>query len=250
MAFDPFFYALAVPVVIFMGISKGGFGDVATFAATPILALAIDPGLALGLVLPLLMVMDVGALRAYRGRWHGPSVRVLVLGAVPGVGLGLMFFTVADPDHLRLAIGALALAYVGWQAARALGWVTIRPRPFDARKGVAAGATGGFTSFVAHAGGPPVAMFLLGQGMDKTTYQATSVATFAAFNLFKLVPYAMLGIFTAETLVADLVLMPVAAAGIWLGVKAHRLVPERAFFAVTFLFLAATGARLVWLGMA
>lgn len=249
MPFDPLFYALAVPVVIFMGISKGGFGDVATFAATPLLALAIDAQLALGLVLPLLMAMDLGVLRAYRWRWQMPSVRVLILGGLPGVGLGVLFYRFADPDLMRLAIGVLALGFIGWQMARTRGWIRFRPRPFDARLGVLAGATSGFTSFVAHAGGPPAAMFLLGQGLDKTTYQATSAITFWAINLVKVVPYAMLGIFTAETLVADLVLLPVALAGIWLGVTAHRLVPERVFFLVTYSALGLAGVRLIWDGL-
>jgi len=249
MPFDPIFYALAVPVVAFMGVSKGGFGDAGIFAATPILALALDPGTALGLVLPLLMAMDLGALAAYRGRWHRPSVRALVLGALPGIGLGILFYRLADPDLLRLALGLLAFAFIAWQGAKARGWLAPRPRPFDARLAMAAGAAGGLTSFLAHAGGPPVAVFLLGQGLDKTAYQATLVAAFAVFNVLKIVPYVLLGMFTAETLAADLVLLPAAVAGVWLGVKAHRAVPERAFFAFTYVMLALAGARLIWDGL-
>lgn len=249
MPFDPLFYALAVPVVVFMGVSKGGFGDVATFAATPILAMTIDAQLALGLVLPLLMAMDLGMLRAYRWRWQVPSARVLILGGLPGVGLGVVFYELADPDLLRLAIGILALGFIAWQVARMRGWVRIAPRPFDARTGLVAGAASGFTSFVAHAGGPPAAIFLLGQGLDKTAYQATSAITFWAINVAKVVPYAMLGIFTAETLLADLILLPVALAGIWLGVTAHRLVPERIFFLITYAALGLAGVRLIWDGL-
>lgn len=245
MAFDPFFLALAVPAILFAGISKGGFGDVATFAATPVLALAIDPAAALGLMLPLLMAMDLGALRAWRGRWHGPSAAALIAGALPGVGLGVLFWQVADADLLRVVIGAMSLAFVAFQISRAAGWLRVRPRAFSRAEGLAAGAAGGFASFIAHAGGPPVAIFLLGQGMDKTTYQATAVISFWAINVFKAVPYAFLGIFTLETLLAGLVLLPVALAGIWLGVRAHRLIPERGFFAVTYLLLTAAGLKLL-----
>ncbi len=245
MAFDPVFLALAVPTVLLAGISKGGFGDVATFAATPLLTLAIDPAAALGLMLPLLMAMDLGALHAYRGRWHRPSVAALVLGALPGVALGALFWRIADADLLRLLIGAMSLAFVAFQLARAAGWLVLPPRPFVRSEGVGAGVVAGFTSFIAHAGGPAVAIFLLRLGLDKTAFQATAVASFWAINAFKAVPYGFLGIFTAETLLADAVLLPVAMLGLWLGVRAHRVIPERVFFAVTYLLLAAAGAKLV-----
>ncbi|TCP22781.1 sulfite exporter TauE/SafE [Rhodovulum adriaticum] len=125
-----------------------------------------------------------------------------------------------------------------------------RVRPFQARAGLAAGVVAGFTSFVSHAGGPPVAVFLLAQGLSKTVYQATTVLVFWAINLFKFVPYAFLGIFTAQTLLADLVLAPVALLGAWLGVRAHRLVPEGLFFGITYVALTLTGLRLIWVAVA
>jgi uncharacterized protein len=53
------------------------------------------------------------------------------------------------------------------------------------------------------------------------------VIVFFAINIAKVVPYAALGIFTEETLWANLLLAPAALAGAWAGVKAHRMVPER-----------------------
>ena len=59
------FFAVAIPAVIFAGISKGGFGSGAAFAASSILALVLTPGEALGLMLPLLMLIDFATLRPY-----------------------------------------------------------------------------------------------------------------------------------------------------------------------------------------
>ena len=119
-------------------------------------------------------------------------------------------------------------------------------RPLPGWAGVLAGVVAGFTSFVSHAGGPPAAAYLLSQRLDKTTFQATTVLTFWVYNIVKFVPYAFLGIFTAETLLIDLVLAPVAVFGAWLGVRAHRIVSERAFFAVTYVLLTLTGGKLIW----
>lgn len=243
---DPVVLGLIAAGVIFAGISKGGFGSGAAFAATPLIALAVDPRTALGIMLPLLMVMDVAAVKSYWRQWHAPSALALVLGAVPGVALGAVLYRVADADLLRLLIGAVALAFVAYQLARQAGLLRIAARPFRWGAGLGAGVAAGFTSFISHAGGPPVAMFLLAQGMGKTPYQATTVITFWAINMLKVAPYAMLGIFTAETLTVNLWMAPLALLGVWLGVKAHRRLSERLFFNITYALLVGTGTKLVW----
>lgn len=243
---DPVFLAFAIPAVLFAGVSKGGFGSGAAFAATPILALVVEPAIALALMLPLLMLMDVAALRAFWRGWHAPSARVLVLGAVPGIVLGAALYDLAPPDLFRLLIGVLAVGFVTFQAVLRLGWLRPRKTEFDARKGLTAGAVAGFTSFISHAGGPPVAVFLLAQPLRKTVYQATTVIVFWAINLLKVLPFAFLGFFTAETLTASLVLAPVAFLGVWLGVWLHHRMPEWHFFALTYVLLTLTGAKLIW----
>ncbi|MEL6887770.1 MAG: sulfite exporter TauE/SafE family protein, partial [Pseudomonadota bacterium] len=44
-------------------------------------------------------------------------------------------------------------------------------------------------------------------------------------------------------------LAPFALLGAWLGVKAHHMVPERAFFALTYVLLVVTGTKLIWDGL-
>src|SRR3546814_5898614 len=75
----------------------------------------------------------------------------------------------------------------------------------------------GFTSFTAHAGGPPVNVYLLPLGLPKTQYQATTVAFFLLVNYGKLIPYTGLGLFTGENLATSAALFPVAVAGILSG---------------------------------
>ena len=249
MELDLLFFAVAVPAVMIAGIAKGGFGGAAAFVATPILALVLEPALALGLMLPMLMMMDVAALKVYWRAWHGPSARVMILGAVPGILLGAALYRATDPDVLRFLIGAVAVGFVAFQLVRRLGWLQPRPAGFSTPKGVGAGFAAGFASFVSHAGGPPVLMFLLPQQLHKTMFQATTVVIFWAVNLLKVVPYAFLGFFTAETLLANALLAPVAFFGVWVGVKTHRVVPEAAFYALTYALLLVAGGRLIWVAV-
>ena len=245
MELSPLFFAVAVPAVLFSGISKGGFGSGAAFAAAPLLAMILEPAQAVGLMLPLLMVMDLTGLRPYWGRWHRANARALILGALPGTAIGALIFGLADADALRLMIGAVALGFVAWQGARGLGWLRLRRRPFNPWAGGFWGCMAGITSFVSHAGGPMLAVHLLSQRLSKTEYQATSVIVFFAANWMKFLPYLWLGMLGRESLPAVALLAPVAVLGTWLGVRAHRLVPERLFFALTYGMLVITGGKLI-----
>ena len=249
LTLDLWFFAIAGPAVLFAGISKGGFGSGAAFAAASVLALVVDPGLALGVMLPLLMLIDVATLRPYWGRWHLREALLVIAGALPGVALGAALYRVASPDLLRLLIGAVSLGFVAWQIGIKRGWLRIGTHQMPDGAGLVAGVAVGFTSFVSHAGGPPAAVFLLSRGLSKTGYQATSVLIFWAVNIAKFIPYAFLGMFTLETAKANLVLAPFALLGAWIGVRAHRAVPERAFFALTYVLLTVTGVKLVWEGL-
>ena len=68
-------------------------------------------------------------------------------------------------------------------------------------------------------------------------------------NIVKFIPYAFLGMFTLETGLANLALAPFALIGTWVGVKAHHLVPERVFFAFTYVILMITGIKLIFDGL-
>mgnify|MGYP000096951959 CR=1 FL=1 len=197
------FFAIAALAVVFAAVSKAGFGSGAAFASASILALIVEPGTALAFMLPLLMLIDAASLRPYWGRWHiGCSLR-LITGALPGVALGVLFFQAVDADGMRLMIGAISLAFVAWQMSGPLR-VRLAAAGMPAWVGVLAGAAAGFASFVSHAGGPPAAVYLLGRGMGKTEYQATTVLVFGVVNAVKAIPYAGLGLFTPETLAAAL----------------------------------------------
>ena len=246
MILDLWFFLIAGPAVIFAGVSKAGFGSGAAFAAATVLALVIEPGLALGVMLPLLMLIDVASLKPYWRKWSGLDVKLLLLGGLPGVALGAALYSVASPDLLRLLIGAVSVGFVIWQLSLARGWIKLAQARMADWAGPVAGLAVGFTTFISHAGGPPAAVFLLTRGLSKTQYQATTVLLFWVLNIAKFIPYAALGMFTAQTFLANLYLAPFALIGTWAGVRAHHLVPERLFFAITYVLLAVTGSKLIW----
>lgn len=249
MEFDATFFSFAIPAAFIAGFAKGGFGGGAAFVATAILALFLDPATALGIMLPLLMLVDLFTLRPFWKQWDLRSAQALMLGGIPGIALGVVLYRYTNDDVLRVLIGVISLAFVAFQVVRSCGVLKIRDQPFTWTLGVGAGTIAGFTSFVSHAGGPPAAMYLLAQGMDKTRFQATTVLAFWVINAMKAVPYAFLGVFTLETLKADLFMAPAALIGCAAGVYAHRAMPERLFFIVTYILLLGAGSKLIFDGL-
>ena len=249
MYFNFEFILIATFATVFAGISKGGFGSGAAFASAAILATIIEPGSAIGIMLPLLILMDFGSLKPYWRKWLSRESWILAVGSIPGVILGALLYSSVSADFFRFLIGIICLAFVFWQALQT--WTIIQKpnRPLSDFFGIFLGCFTGFTSFISHAGGPPAAIYLLSKKPNKTEYQATTVIVFWAVNLAKAVPYAFLGLFTLETLFLDLILSPFALLGVWIGVKAHYIISERLFFSFTYILLTLTGARLIWVAL-
>lgn len=244
---DPLFYAAALPAILLVGISKGGFGTGAGMFATPLIALVLPIPQAAAIMLPILIVMDVSGLWAYRGRYSRENLPLLLAGGVLGVALGALVFRSVDESWMRVGLGALA---VGFVAQRSLKRASPAPAPRSVPRGLFWSACSGITSTMAHAGGPPLSIYLLPQRLEKSVMVGTTVVFFAVINAVKVVPYAWLGLFDTRNLATSLALAPLAPFGIWLGFRLMKRLPERAFYATCYALLAGVGLKLLWDGFA
>ena len=249
MLTDPWFYLAAVPALLIIGISKGGFGGGLGVVGVPMLALVISPTQAAAILLPVLCLMDLVGLYSYRGDWDRSLMRVLAPGALAGILLGAVTFAVTSEDAVRLIVGAIAVGFTLWQWVGRRMVEERRARPSTARGSFWA-AVSGYTSFIAHAGGPPVSVYLLPLRLDKTTFVGTTVVYFTVVNYAKLLPYGLLGQFDATNLATSAVLLPLAPVGVWLGVVLHRRLREGTLYAVVYAALLVTGLKLLWDGSA
>lgn len=247
MITDPVFYAVAIPAILLVGISKGGFGSGAGMLATPLIAMVVPIPQAAAILLPLLLVMDAAGLWAYRGVFSRENMRVILAGGVAGVILGTLTFRYFSDAWLRVALGAIAVAFV---AQRFLFRGSDAPTPRSTAKGLFWSAVSGLTSTVAHAGGPPLSVYLLPQRLDKAVLVGTTVVFFAVINLVKVAPYAWLGLFDTRNLSTSLVLAPLAPVGIFLGVWLLRRMSQELFYRISYALLLVVGAKLLWDGFA
>ena len=244
MISEPWFWALAIPAVALTGISKGGLGGGAA-VATPLMALTIPPAQAAAIMLPVLCLMDIAGVRAYLGRWDRRILRIIVPAGVLGSLIGALTIRVMSDDWIRILLGSVALGFLAW---------TLYPkRGFPAKPGPLAGwfwaTLSGFTSFITHAGSPPVMVYLLPQKLDKETFVATSLVFFFALNYAKILPYLWLGLFDARVLATAALLVPVGIAGIYAGLWMQRRIDVRWFYRLIYTLLFATGTKLLYDGI-
>lgn len=250
MITDPWFYAVAVPAVLLYGISKGGFGGGLGVIAVPLMALVISPVQAAAILLPVLCAMDIVALWKFRGKWIWSELRILLPASLLGILIGTLLFGYMSTSVVRLIVGVVAVAFTlhFWISRRRSGNKDLAV--FPQSYGIIGGIVAGFTSFVAHSGGPPINMYLLRRPLNRTDFAATTVVFFAVANYVKLVPYAWLGQFDTDNLATSAALVILAPMGVLIGTWMHARVTDRLFFAFLYVLLFIVGLKLVYDGLA
>src|SRR5690606_31791736 len=149
---DPWFYVTAVPAVVLVGLSKGGLGGAMALIGVPLMTLVISPVQAAAIMLPILIVMDIVSLWSWRGHRDDLTLKLMLPGALAGIGIGWLTAAVVTAGAVRLIVGVVALAFALrwlWQKLRSIEHVGSH----SAIRGTFWGVISGFTSFVAHAGG-------------------------------------------------------------------------------------------------
>ena len=244
---DPVALLAGLGAVVLVGLSKGGLGGAFALLGVPILSLVMPPVQAAALLLPLLLAMDAVGLWTWRGRFDRATLRAMLPAAAVGIAVGGFTAAVTSEAVVRLIVGLVALGF----ALRALRpmRVAATARPPSRWSAWFWGAVAGFTSFVAHAGGPPYQVHTLPLRLDPKIYTGTSVLFFAVVNVVKVVPYAALGQFDARTLLSALVLVLPAAVAVLAGAALVRRMRPAVFYPFMIAMVGLVGVRLVWDGL-
>lgn len=246
---DPLFYLVGLPTVFLISISKGAFGGGLAVIGVPLLSLVMSPIEAAIVVAPLVCLMDLFALGSFGPKtWSKPDLVWLMPGLLAGIALGYAFFTLVDATIVSLGIGAVTLAFAADYFLRGMR----RPpssHPVSPPLALTAGTVSGFTTFIAHAGGPPAQMYLLRRGLNKTLYAGTNIALFTLGNFVKLLPYGFLMWAQPQTLGWSAALAAAVPLGVWAGKWMHERLEQRQLFFWCYVLLTLAAAKLVYDGL-
>jgi uncharacterized membrane protein YfcA len=243
MITDPWFYLAALPVVFLVGLSKGGFLPGVGVLGVPLLSLAVLPTTAAGIMLPVLMAMDAVAVWSFRKTFDRHHLMAFLPGALVGTGIGWATAAWVTDADIKIIVGVIGLTYMAYNLFLK-AWA-ISHVPPGRKMGAVLGTIAGFTSFISHAGGPPMQIYLQPQKLPPAIFAGTSIMCFAIINLIKFVPFLSLGLINSNSLVVDVALLPMAIVAALCGVWLAKRVPQEPFYVVANICLAVVSVELI-----
>ena len=237
------FFILAAISVVILGISKSGFGAGLGVLAPPLMASQSSLAEALAILLPLLIAIDLFGLRRF---WSNADRRILKLILWPaalGMLMGYLFFSLITPKVLSLSIGIFTLLFLiqGLVMSR-IDLKEAKPYPWLGRL---MGGLSGFTSFVAHIGGPPITIYMLREKVSPMVYTSTLGIFFTIMNLGKLVPYAHLDLLNLNQLATSILLLPLVPIGVYIGFYLAKRISAKWYFIIVQFCLLVASIKLI-----
>lgn len=247
MLHDWSFYAVAIPAVMLVGLSKGGLGGAMGILGVPLMALAMPPVQAAAIMLPILLVMDAVSLWNWRGWFDKTTLKLMLPGGILGIGVGWLTAAMVSDAAVRLLVGLVALAFVlrYWTQSRA---GTVAAKSHRAGPALFWSTIAGFTSFVAHAGGPPFQVYAMPLKFDPKVFTGTSVIFFSIVNFIKLIPYFALGQFDTANLSASAIMIPVAVVATFAGAAIVKRMRPEVFYPFMYVMVFLISLKLIWDG--
>ena len=242
--FSPAQWGVLALCALCLGINKSGLPGlsllyVAAFAW-------LFPGqTSTGVVLPMLVAGDIGAVLLYRRRAEWEPIRRTLPIALAGVVVGWWLMREWPTADFRRVIGALVLTLVGVQLGRYWrpAWFVGLPHsPLFAR---VIGITAGIITMLANAAGPVMGLYFLVLDLGKERFVGTMAWFFLSLNLCKL-PFSWeRGLIRADSLALNLVLVPLIIVGLFLGRWLVAKVPQKLFDTLVLSFAALAALKLV-----
>jgi uncharacterized membrane protein YfcA len=238
------FFSMTGIVICLIGLSKGGFGGSMGALGTPLMVLVLPADQVVGLLLPILMIADIFAVTSHWKRWDQKLVILLLPGAVVGVLIGTLFITNVSPTMLRWGIGVIALLFALYKLFEQSIFRSFR---YQAQNwhGSVAGTMAGFSSSLAHTGGPPITIYLLMQEVTPRVFVATSALFFMALNWIKVPSYFYAGLFDFNLLWRVAWLLPLLPISVWVGKSVATKINKVIFDRIILFFLALSGVLLL-----
>lgn len=223
-------------IVVLAGFGQTIVGFGFSLLAVPLLGLVIDPKDAVAVSLVGLLVNSAGLAWNERRHIDWPAARWLLIGAVPGLPVGLLILEAISTDGLRIV---LAIAVGAAVAVLASGF-TIRSGS-RAVEGGAGFLTGALTTSL-NTNGPPTVLALQARGLEPHRFRPTTSAVLGLTSLVGAGLFAAAGRFTTDVISAAAVAIPALGVGWFGGAAVRRRVPAQLFRRVVLGLLVVSAA--------
>ncbi len=236
--------ALAALAAFCCGLAKSGFGGFGLITVL-LMAMILPAKESTGAVLPLLIAADLMAIGGFHRHVNWREFRRLLPSTLMGVLSGWLLMG-RIPD-------SLFAAFMGWMILAMMVvvvWQRLDSRVLDAvmhHPGLStlSGFGAGVSTMMANAGGPAMTFYLLAKKFDKMAFVGTCAWFFFVTNLSKVPLSINLGLMSSSSLMLDLVLLPVVAAGFFLGKRLLGRIAQGHFDWLLVFMAVASAVKLI-----
>ena len=242
---DLYFYIFASLGVFVFGLSKGGVPGPIAMLAVPIMSFAMSPLQAAGILLPLLIIMDFSAIYLYWKKWINSILKIVIPASIIGILFGTFTFQYTNENQIRVMVGVISIIFVLVSFIQKSDFL-LRPTKL---KGYFWSSVAGYTSFLIHAGNPPMNFYTLPLKLDKISFIGTMTFAFLVINVVKLIPYYYVGLLAPSNLIVSLMLLPLAFVSVLFGYFLQKKIPEKLFFNIVYVLLFLSGCKLIYDGL-
>ena len=242
---DLTFLAFASFGVFVFGISKGGVPGPIAMLAVPVMSFVMSPLEAAGILLPLLIVMDFSAIYLYWKKWINHILKIIIPASIVGILFGTFTFKYTNEDQIRVMVGMISIIFVIVSFIQKSNFL-LSPTKF---KGYFWSSIAGYTSFLIHAGNPPMNFYMLPLKLDKISFIGTLTLAFLVINVVKIIPYYYIGLLAPSNLIISLILLPLAFFSVLIGYFLQKRIPEKLFFNIVYILLFISGTKLIYDGI-
>ncbi len=218
------------------------------------MAQAFGARLSVGTTVILLIMGDVFAVYWYRRHARLEHIWKLIPWVVIGMIVGgFTLYLLGDntgKDLMNPIVGTMVLVMIGLSLLRKKLGDRLTPHSPTGVK--LTGMAAGFSTTVANAGGPVMAIYLQGTGLLKEQMMGTNGWYFFIFNVAKLPLYVALTliapndpVWNVQTLAFTVVAFPMVVAGAFLGKWCLPKINQQAFDALVIVLATIASIRLI-----
>ena len=234
-------YILVCLVVFFAGLTKGlsGFGSI--LLSLPLLAIFLDIKIVIPLVALFGLCITIILLAQLWKYVDWKKIYPLLLGACPGVPLGVFFLKTLDKDLIQWVLGIILISY-------ALYGLFLRSPKKGIWEGWAylfgflSGCLGGAVS----ATGPAVIVYTSLQTWSKDKIKVTLQGFFLVSGVMVVVFHAINGFTTLTVLCFFVVSLPMLILGTYVGSFFYGKIKEEDYKRIMLILLGFLGAFMIY----
>ena len=197
-----------------------------------------------GIIVPMLVTCDLTVYPIFRRYSSWKEVWLLLPPTLAGLIAGYFLLNYIDDSTARKGIGVIILLMLILQIIRLKLGQRLIQMTHSASFKWASGLLIGTSTIMANAAGPVFSIYALVKKMTKETFLGVGARCFLLLNIIKLPMVAHLELIDEQSLRINLIVLPALLAGIFIGRKVIRIIPQRGFEILLYTFSAIAGLRL------